>query len=228
MSIIQNAEMRTLDPVLTTLSQGYSNSNFVDDYLFPTVEVAKSKGRIPLFGKTAFLSRKVERATGASSNRIPLTQFNLLNYECRERDIEMAVDYLEEETSNDFYKFEQRTVRQLSDILALGRENEAASMATDPDNYSDDMKLILDDGEGFNSLSTDPTLVIENARESIRRKIGVYPNTMIIGNMVFKSLMNRFDFIEKYKYSGDIILTTAILSEMFSIPIVKIGQSVYS
>lgn len=222
------AEMRTLDPVLTTLAQGYSNSNYIGEILFPIVEISKSKGRIPLFGKTAFLKRNVERAAGSSSNRIPLTDFDLLDFECTEKDIEMAIDYLEEENANDFYKFEQRTIRELSDVLELGRELEAAQLATNPDNYAVGSKLILDETNAFNSPSADPATVIQQSIETLRMKIGVFPNTLIISNSTFKAIINNQIITEKIKYSGAKVLTADILGEIFGIQSVKIGLSVYS
>ncbi len=221
------SEMRTLDPVLTTLAQGYSNNNLVGQYLFPIVEVSKSKGRIPSFGKSAFIKRNVERATGSSSNRIPLTNLDLLEYECTEKDIEMAVDYLEEESSNDFYKFEQRTVKELCDIIELDRELEIANYVTNPANFAEGSKVVLDETNAFNTGGS-PAQIIRDAINSLRLNIGVFPNIMIISNSTYQSILSDISIAEKIKYSGSITVSTQIISDLFDIPIVKIATSVYS
>lgn len=222
-----NSEIRTLDPVLTTLAQGYSNSNFVGKHLFPIVEVAKSKGRIPSFGKSAFLKRNVDRAMGSSSNRIPLTDFELLEYECTEKDIEMAVDYLEEENSNDFYKFEQRTVRELCDILELGREIEIANYVTNPSNFGANSKIVLDETNALN-LGGSITQIVQDAVNSMRTSIGVFPNTMILSNSTYQFLISDISLTERIKYSGSLVANTKIIAELVGIANIQVASALYS
>ncbi|MFW5662597.1 MAG: hypothetical protein ACOCZW_02635, partial [Bacteroidota bacterium] len=136
-------ELRMVDPVLTTIVQGYSNSAMIADKLFPHVSVKKLKGRIPVFGKEAFISRDSERAIRAQSNRIAPSGFDMVEFETLERDLEIALDYLEEEESPDFFRLEQRVARELSDILALGKEADAAQLAQDASAYPAGLKEAL-------------------------------------------------------------------------------------
>ncbi len=223
----QTYELRTLDPVLTTLAQGYVNRKYVGKELFPVVEVSKQKGRIPVFGKSAFVERSTSRAMGSSSNRLPQTEFDLLEFETTERDVEMAVDYLEEEQINDFYKYEQYTVRQLIDILELNCELEAAKIATNPDNYPDDNKIIID-ATSQNNLSVGSSQIIREAIERVRSSIGVRPNTLILSYPVYQLICNDVSLEDKFKYAGITSLNTKIISDYFDMPKVRIATTVYS
>lgn len=220
-------ELRTVDPVLTTLAQGYINSKYVANYLFPIVEVNKPKGRIPIFGKSSFLERTTERAMGSHSNRIPLTDFELIEFETQERDVEMAIDYLEEEQVNDFYKYEQYTTLQLSDILELNRELEAAKIATNPANYPTQNKIILDQSSAFNygGMAND---IIREAISRVRNSIGVRPNTMIISYSTYNALNQDISINDKLKYSGATTVNTKIIADFFEIRTVKVASSVFS
>ncbi len=223
-------DIRMVDPVLSTVAQGYSNSGFVGESLFPSVSVSKLKGKIPVFGKEAFIIRNTDRATGADSNRIPLSDLSLINFETRERDIEMAVDYLEEEESPDFFRIEQRVTKELMDIILLGREKEAADIAQSAANYSDDMKLVLTASEAWNdyALSIDPIGHIKQGMRAVRARIGRYPNTLVLGETAWQALVDHPKIVEKLKYLRGAQLTLPMLAEMTEIPEIKVGQAVYS
>ena len=135
-------DLRMVDPVLTTVAQGYKNENLIYSKLFPEVQVSKLKGKIPVFGKDAFIIRDTVRAVRAASNRIAPTDLQLIEFETRERDVETAIDYIEEEESSDLYSYEQRITKELSDIMQLGKEKEAADIVQDLSNYDTSLKVL--------------------------------------------------------------------------------------
>jgi len=136
MSIFQTDKFRIIDPVLTTLAQGYQNATMVADALFPAVQVATTKGKIPKFNKTAFISRDTNRASGAKSNRINELEYQLIDYETIENDVEMALDYLDEDGGEHFLKLEQKVMKDLADILAVGKEKASADLVQNVSNYA--------------------------------------------------------------------------------------------
>ena len=143
-------ELRMVDPVLTTVVQGYSNAVMVADALFPHVTVSKLKGKIPVFGREAFVVRDTNRAVRAQSNRVPPSNLELISFETLERDVESAIDYLEEEETPDFIRLEQRLARELNDILLLGKEKEAADYVQNTSNFNTTAKGT---GKVFSTLS---------------------------------------------------------------------------
>ena len=223
-------ELRMIDPVLSTVAQGYNNGSMVGQYLFPAVSVKKLKGKYPFFGKEAFLVRDTARAVRANSNRIPPSDLTILEYETQENDIEMSIDYIEEEESPDFFKYEHRVTKQLMDIIMLGKEKEAADIAQDTDNYGATHIETITAGTAFDDYTNDtnPIAIIKDGMSTVRTAITKYPNTMILGASVYHVLLEHPKVIEKIKYAGIARANVNILSELFEIPNIHVGMAVYS
>ncbi|MBS4001017.1 MAG: hypothetical protein KGZ71_11105 [Desulfobulbaceae bacterium] len=221
-------ELRMVDPVLTTLAQGYSNAALVADKLFPVVFVNKLKNKIPIFGKEAFLVRQTDRAIRASSNRIPPYEFEMMTIETRERDIETAIDYLEEDETPTFFKLEQKIAKDLKDILNLGWEKDAASLAQDATNYEIGLSQELTSLEAFDDYEseTDPIAIIRNAMSAVRGHIAKYPNVMVLGDSTYQALIDHPKILERIKYSGLSKVTTAILAQILDLEQVHVGKAV--
>lgn len=221
-------ELRMVDPVLTTLAQGYTNSALIADKLFPVVFVNKLKNKIPMFGKEAFLIRQTDRAIRAISNRIPPYEFEMMSIETRERDIETAIDYLEEEETPTFFKLEQKITKDLKDILNLGWEKEAATIAQDESNYESGLSKELLSSEAFNDYdsATDPIEIIRDAMSSVRSHIAHYPNVMVMGDSTYRALLDHPKIIERIKYNGLGKVTTAILAQILDLEQVHVGNAV--
>lgn len=223
-------ELRTNDPVLTTLAQGYTNSMFIADKLLPIVSVSKLKGKIPIFGKNAFIMRDTNRAIRSDSNRIPPADIELVEFETREQDIETALDYLEEEEALDFWRLEHRIAKELMDILNLGMEKSAADLVQNLNSYSSDQRKDVQSEEAWDNAESEanPLEDIRNGMNAIRTKIGRYPNVMIIGDSAMQTLLRHGSVTEKVKYAGLAVVDTAVISELINIKNIFVGTSVYS
>lgn len=226
MSRLEN--LRIIDPVLTGLSHGYTNSTMIYKNILPLVEVSKQKGRIPIFGRDAFVSRQTERTIRTKSNRMLPSDIQLIDFQTQERDIEVALDYLEQEEALTNLKYEVRLTKQLSDIIELGKEKEAAELCQDINSYSNGMSRILADTEALNnpSSSINPITLINEAKESVRSKIAIYPNTMIIGVSAYKTLVNHTKITEKIKFNGIQKVSANMLAEIFELNNVVVGMAV--
>ena len=221
-------DLRMVDPVLTTVAQGYTNASMIAHKLFPIVQVSKLKGKIPVFGKEAFAVRDMFRAIRAESNRIPPADLQLVEFETIEKDIETAIDYIEEEETPDFARLEHRITKQLVDIMQLGREKETADLVQNPANFDPALHLAIDAASAFNdyTLTIDPVQIIKDAMGDVRGKIARYPNTMIIGDTAYRALANHPKVIERVKYAGVSNVNTAALSEVLEIPKIYVGMAV--
>lgn len=223
-------DLRLVDPVLSTIAQGYSNSALVSETLFPIVGVSKSKLKIPIFGKEAFYLRAVDRAIRADSNRIPPSEISLIDFETQERDLEMALDHLEQEEAGNLEQYMSQITKTLADSIALTREKYAADISQSASNYAIGMKTIITSGEAFDDYSntTDPIEVIKDGLEAVRGKIGKFPNTMVLGESTFRVLMSHPKILDKIKYSSLGKATKEILKELTDIPNIEVGLSVFT
>ncbi len=224
------AEVRLIDPVLTSIAQTYRNEKYVGTHLFPEISVNKTKGKIPVFGKEAFVARETFRAVRASSNRIPPTEIRYLEFEMQERDVEISIDYLEEEQSPDFLQIEKQISLQLVDILLLGKEKEIADYVQNPSNYSSQMKIEITSSIAFDDYTKnfDPIVKLREAMSLMRKNFGHYPNVMVIGEPTYRALSQHPKILEKIKYGGMGKVTTNMLAELTEIPNVYVGFGVIS
>lgn len=222
--------LRAVDPVLTTIAQSYSNTSFSYNALFPNVSVSKLKGKIPVFGKEAFYIRELDRAIGAKSNRIPPADVQLIDFETKERDVEMAIDYLEEEESSFFNRYESQVTKQLIDTINLKKEKEAADICQNPANYSAGMTEILTPADAFNdyTLTKDPITKIRDCIALIKMKIGRNPNTMLIGEETYLALLDHPKIIERVNFNGIKKVNSNVLAELCGIKNVSVGMSVFT
>lgn len=230
MSASRLDDLRTIDPVLTSISQGYSNNSFVAEHLFPMITVSKLKGKVPIFSKDAFIVRDTLRAVRADSNRIPPSSFDLVSFETKERDVEMAIDYIEEEETVDFASYENQITKQLVDSVSLAKEKEAADLAQSTSNYITALKKVLLSTEAFDDYAsaTDPLSIIKDGMNAVRARIAKYPNTMVMGAKTFNALSRHPKILDKIKYVGIGKATIDIIKELTDIPNIHVGLSVYT
>jgi hypothetical protein len=220
-----------VDPVLTTVIQGYSNATMIADALFPHVSVSKIKGKIPVFGREAFVVRDTYRAIRANSNRIPPSNLDLITFETLERDVETALDYLEEEETPDFLRLEQKVARELYDILLLGKEKEAADYVQNTSNFDSSLRTILNSSgawDDYTLTSVDPIALIKDCAATLRAKIARYPNTLVMGDATYQALIQHPKVIERVKYAGLSNVNTKIIAELTDIPNIHIGMAVHT
>lgn len=222
--------LRMVDPLLTGLATGYTNPSFIAHKVFPIINVAKMKGKIPIFGKEAFSIYETERAIRANSNRIPPPGTTMQYFETTERDIETAIDYLEKEESADSIKYEQKITKDLMDIILLGHEKEAADLLQNLNNFDTNLKIQLTSDNAINnySASTSPIDLVNNAKEAIRSRIAKYPNTMIMGTVVYNALLKNPAITNMLKYSDFPAVNTEVLKKIFGVEDIYVGQAVYS
>lgn len=219
--------LRIVDPILTNLAAGYSPSHLIGQYLFPTVKVKSQKGRVPIFGKDSFVLRDSNRAIRSNSNRIPTMDFETVEFALQERDLEVAMDYLEEMETYDLLQYEQKLVTDLLNILELEKEKTIADYVQNQDNYGSNNKLVLDANSNFAGGGS-PKTIIQDAIEQLRRQISRKPNLMIVGVETYNLLINHTDLNYPLTNIGKISGDLQVLKEAFGIKNILVGQSVYS
>lgn len=180
------SKLRVVDPVLTSLARGYRNAQYIGEHLFPVAELEKESGIIPLFGKEAFRLWETERAIRAKSNVMVADDPDTLDVVLREHDLAYPVDYREKAES--MFNEEAKAARRVKDAIDLGREFACARLAQTASTYLSGGKVILSGSSQWSNGGGDPIAVVEDGKEVIRQRIGVRPNTAIVGAASYASL----------------------------------------
>ena len=234
MSQLTPAQARVINPVLTSIAQGYSNSEMIGGSLFPQVNVGSRAGNIITFGKEAFMQyADLARAPGGATKRVQLgyagSSFGLVDYSLEGS---LPIEILQEGMANDkgfSIDGAQIALKGVQDIMALRLEIAQATLATTAGNYGSSNKVTLSGTSQWSDFSgtSDPVAVVETAKDSIRQQTGKRPNVMVIGAQVFKALIQHPVIIDRIKYTGRDVPTVELLSALFGVRVV-VGDGIKS
>ena len=219
---------------LTTLASGYKPAGLIGETVFPVVRSITKGGKIPIFGKDAFKIYETLRARGAKSNRAGMEPDSWKSFACEEHDLAIPLDARELNELNNLpgdmalkalFNLQNRQRERVQWNLKLELEKVVADDAQNTANYSADNKVALDNGDCWSETGSDPVTIIEAGREAVRKKIGVYPNTMIMGADTYSTLKFHAAYTNIMKLSNDKVVRPDLLASVHDIKRVIIGLS---
>ena len=225
-----NSGARVIDPVLSTIAQGYKNSEMVASALFPSVPVPFRGGKIITFGKEDFMLYGTQRAPGENTKRV---QFGYASgsYALTDYGLEgsVAIETLQEGQLPGI-DHAAMAVRKVSNIMALRLEKQAADIARTAASYAAANKVTLSGTAQWSDFTgtSQPIQVIETAKEAVRAATGKRPNTVVMGAAVMAKLRQHPIVVDRMKYTGRDIATAEILAALFGVSRVIVGDAIYS
>ena len=228
MSQLAASAARVIDPILSTVAQGYQNNDFVGSAIFPMVSVGQRAGKIINFGKESFMAYDTARAPGAAVKRINVgyssSSYGIIDHALS---AVVPIELQEEAQAVPGINMASAAVRTVQDAMRLRLEVEQATIATTAGSYAASNKTTLTSTAQWSDLSaSDPLGDIEAAKDAIRADIGKMPNTIIMGPAVLKSLRQHSKIIDRIKYTGRDIPTPELLASLFGVSRVLIGNGV--
>jgi hypothetical protein len=224
---------RVVDPVLTSIAQGYSNNEMVANALFPTVMTPTRGGKIITFGKEDFMLYGTQRAPGENTKRV---QFGYAggNYALVDYGLEgsVAVEVIQEGMAGPGIDHAAMAVRKVQNIMALRLEKQAADIARTAASYVAANKNTALAGNtlwsAINHADSDPIGNIETAKDAVRAATGKRPNTIVMGAAVMAKLRQHAKIIDRMKYTGRDVPTAEILAALFGVQRVLVGDAIYA
>lgn len=220
-------QARIVDPVLSTHAIGYMRPGNVGTALFPPAEVALRAGKVISFGREGFRRHNSKRAPGEATKRLTFG-YESGNYAIVDASLEAVVpDEIGQEAANGpGIDASRDSVDLVLDVMELEHECECADVARNASNYDADHKVALVGAARWRGASGDPTAVIEAGKEAIRGTIGVRPNTLLLSASAYSALKANAKIEDYLKHRGYQSLTTQILSNLWEIPNIVVGEAV--
>lgn len=223
-------QARVIDPILTTVAQGYKNGQMVADFLFPVVPVDQRGGKIIQFGKEDFQLFSAVRAPGAGTKRV---QYGYAGapYSLDQHALEAVVpNELQGEASTvPGIDLARVSVGKTQNVIVLAREYAAAQLATNAANYDNNHKMTLSGADKWSDYSgtSDPSQDIDDAIEAVRATTGRRPNTVELSPAAFKAARRHPKILENFKYTGRDSVTVEMLAAHWNVQHVVVGDAVY-
>lgn len=222
---------RVIDPVLSSIAQGYQNGDLVAQNLFPQVSVPLRGGNIITFGKEDFMLYGSARAPGTNTRRVQFGYsggaYALTDYSLEGQ---VPIEVLQEGNAGPGIDHAAMAVRKVSNIMALRLEKQAADIACTAGSYAAANKTTLSSTAQWSDYTgtSQPLQNIETAKEAIRASTGKRANTVVMGAAVFAKLRQHPVIVDRMKYTGRDIATTEIMAALMGVQRVVVGDAIYS
>lgn len=227
--MLNSSQARVIDPVLSTVAQGFKNSQLVGGNLFPTVQVSQRAGKVLQFGKEAFLAYDTARAPGGKINRVDIG-YGSQNYALVDHALagRVPVELMEEAQEVPGVDLGMAALNVPLRALSLRLEREQAALATNAALYAASNKQTLSGVSQISDPAGDPITLVEDAKNVIRGKVGVKGNLVWMGAAVLAKLKTNPKVIDRIKYTGRDIPTLELLKSLFDVDYVIVGEAITS
>ncbi len=224
-------QARVIDPILSSVAQGYQNNEFVGAKLFPTVPVSSRGGKILAFGKEDFMLYNTARAPGQNTKRVQFG-YSGSSYALEDHSLEGVLprENQQEAEAVPGIDLGSITVNKTQNIIGLRLEKAQADLARNPANYPAGNKVVLSGASQWSDFSgtSDPIKDIEAGKEAIRKVTGKRPNLVEMGAQVFSVLKQHPKIVDRIKYTGRDVATPELLASLLSVDEVVVGDAVYA
>lgn len=231
MSSMTPAQARVVNQVLTTVAQGYQNSEMIATALFPTVPVNLRAGNIISFGKESFMLYQSQRAPGENTKRVRFGHAGL-PYALVDYSLEgmVPVEIEQEAMNGPGIDLGARAINEVQAIMALRHEKAAADIARTAASYAASNKATLSGTDQWSDYgaTSDPIDDIEAAKSAVRAATGKRPNTIVMGALVMDKLKHHPKIVDRMKYTGRDVATAELLASLFGVQRVVVGDAIYS
>ena len=223
-------QARVIDPILTAVARGYrSPKAAVANILFPVVPVGARGGRILAFGADDFKLISTARAPGANTKRIQFS-YSSETYSLVDHRLEgsVPVELMQEAEAVPGIDLASTAVRRVQNIMALERENKAATLARDASKYASTNKTTLSGTSQWSDTTSNPFADINDAREVIRSQTGERPNVLTLGPKVLTALRSHPKVLDRLSTASDRPpATIQQLQALFELQQIVEGEAVY-
>lgn len=229
MSQLSTAAARVIDPVISTAARGYKNAQFIGGKLFPTVPVGQRAGKVIQFGREAFRLYATARAPGQTVARIQYgfasNPFSLTDHALSGV---VPVEILQEASAVPGIDMALGSINVAQDSLMIALEVEQANLARNAANYAASNKITLSGTSQFNDYTnSDPFGVLQAGINAVRNKVGLRPNRVVFGAMVWDTLKFHPKLTDRFKYTGRDSITLDMMANLLEVQECVRGDAVY-
>jgi len=231
MTQMNTSAARVIDPILSTVAQGITQSGMVASALFPRVRVTARGGRIITFGREDFMLYGTQRAPGENTKRVQFGygsgNFSLVDYSLEGQ---VPIEVMQEADAGPSIDHGAMAVRKVSNIMDLRLEKQCADLARASAAYAASNRVTLTGTAQWSDYGavSNPVSNIETAKEAIRAAIGRRPNTVVMGAAVMARLRQHPVIVDRIKYTGRDVATAELLASLFGVERVIVGDAVWS
>lgn len=222
------------DALLSQVSVAYRNTNYIADQILPVISVNKKSDTIAKYTKADwFRDEARQRAPGAYPPEGDYGLDSAASYECINYSYAKVVADEVRENADAPIRPEIEAVEFATDKIMLSMERRVAAAlfnATTFASYTATAAALTGGGGvAWSTYGTSTPLTdIDAMADLIRAQIARRPNTLVMGQTVWKTLRWHPDLLDSIKYTQTGVMTTDVLGRLVDIPRIFVGGSIYS
>jgi hypothetical protein len=213
-----------INPVLSNISQGVRQPEFVMRLLFPIAWTADYQGQIIQFGDQVYEEVDDDRADDTPYAEV-LDGYTGRPFSLNTKGFSYRLgDKKKKRMENLKINWGARAQNRMMKTAGLKHEIECARIATDPVAYGTNNRIALSPGSQFNTI--DPGPFLRAGKSQVSSQCGEDPNVMVLGRDVFDALCENPFIRDKMKYTGRDSVTTDILASMYGFDRVAVCNAI--
>ena len=135
------------------------------------------------------------------------------------------MDYETLVNQDDPLKLQEKSARNLFNLLMLDMDNRVASQIRSVSNMGSGA-TVSSKWSSKTAGTSDPFNDVAVAKNFIRENTGYDPNTIIFGRTAYNALLKHDDILERIKYVQRGVVTADLLAALFDVENVYIGSSI--
>ncbi|OMS07803.1 hypothetical protein AQ750_04660 [Burkholderia pseudomallei] len=218
--------MLGINPVMTELIQGYTNADFVGNFLFPQVPVNTRNGQIRSFGKDLFEDRELTRAPGAPYAAVDIG-FEGIPYSLKQDAVRINIpfEYIEDAESVAMVDLPELATGLEVEMMYSNLEKQQAKLARTASSYPTANVFTPQATDRWDDPASDPEKQVIMAREIIRQRTAKNPNVVVMGPAAFNALTVHPKLQDLKKYTTTDSIDTTLLARWFKVDAVYVGNA---
>ena len=225
MPLPTQGDLRPVDPVMSDLSIGFKNDMYYWDKIAPDVSRTEKSGTYFEWTKDYWLRRApgAARAPSAPYTRIGMG-VTTGTYNTEERGFEEPVYDPIRASSQTPESLDVMATKHLTEVMQLELEKTVSNALWKTGVWATDKTL---SGTGqWSDQTSDPIGDMDTAKRVVMRGTGTKPDTLFIGGVVWDTLKEHTQIIEKYKYSQAAVLTEELVARALGVNKIYVMESV--
>lgn len=218
---------RVVDPVLSSLALGYSNTESVGHTLFPSVPVTLRAGKIIQFGLEGFRLYNIRRAPGAHIVEVEFG-FSSTNYSLDQNAVKakVPVEIAQEAQNAQGIDLGAGAVSLTMEIHSQALEYEQSNLARSVASYDANHKIAYTTATSWWNDAADPVTDMADAREAVRKTCGKYPNVGVLAPGAWAAARRHPKVLARFQ-NTDGVITLEQFARLVEIPGLRIGTRTY-
>jgi len=214
-----------VDVALTNLSISYRNPAFISDAVAPVVGVRKQSDRYYIFDseREAFRSSDDKRAPGAPANEIDFA-LSTDSYSADDHALSSVIPDAERDNADPAIQPSIDRTEFLTDKIALNKEIELASLATDTSVITQS-ETLAGTSQWSDYTNADPVQAIEDQKAAIIQSVQVAPNTLILPYEVYAKVRIHPNVVSRAELATLGMVGPDVLAQIFDVDQVLVPRS---